>query len=148
MLSRDPADLTQKYYQDFRRRHGFADSELRGHGHGIIVPPIGNYTDDTSAATKFVSAEEMERGRPGTSRDHAIEKTKRVRQRADKADELLNDLRRLVAQLRNRIESRPTTAVRDVYTDALAVIAGQEPLARGSRVVVLEGLVSILRRYA
>lgn len=143
MLNRSPINPTEKYYEEFARKHGYADHEMRGLGHSIVtVVPIGDIDDEPTAGS-YITGDQTK-----ATRDQAIDRANRLERRAQRAKELVADLRALVGHVRNRIESRPSAAAVEAYQDANRILVGKEPDARGGRNEVLQGLIKVLQRYA
>ena len=141
---------TETYYAAFKRRHGFADSAMRGQERNIIVAkPVGAHAvDGLTTPDKFSTG--MRPARPLSARPKELAHTIASADRANTTSGLLEALADLHPRVAFRISSRRTgAAIRDAVLDAEAVLRGEVPAAKGADLAdVLRSLVRVLSRHA
>ena len=138
---------TARYYADFAKRHGFADSKLRGHGYDLVrISPAAPFESGASPFTYCASAKKPVHR--GTQRDRVLDRSISMHVRERQIGEKLTSLHSLVDHVSLRIESRTGAAAREALDDARVLISGGVPLAGSDRLEVLNTLVRVLSRYA
>ena len=143
-------DPTAAYYAAFKRRHGFADNEMRGRvitaPNVVTVRPIGDYLDGADAGKYAVGGSP---GRPAISRLRSGGHADAVLDRAIGAAALVNELRNLLERIRPRAARLSSEAIRDAIADAENVLRGLDAVAKGyDKIDVLRSLVRVLSRHA